>query len=175
MHITTGPLGRKQPKVKGVHVMCAKPEKSRVRKLLKYPSRPAKDYPQGIQLRAIKNTADPDFPVPKQARAIADRMRTRQNHFLKSLVVTQHEHFKNIHSAIAHVNSPILFQLLYNWRSAEDSSQRLFVMIKQDYEKGPAQFSYLTKLQDKVASILPVLPLILTRRLVLEDRELREN
>jgi hypothetical protein len=40
-----------------------------------------------------ENTADPDFPVPKRARAIADLMWTKQNHFLKSLVVT---HYTNI-------------------------------------------------------------------------------
>jgi hypothetical protein len=43
-----------------------------------YPSAPARDYPQGIQLRAIENTADPDFPVPRRARAIASRMQTKQ-------------------------------------------------------------------------------------------------
>jgi hypothetical protein len=163
IHVTPGPLGRKQPKIKGLHALCANSEKSRVRKLLKlvYPSCPANDYPQGIQLRAIKNTADPDFPVPKRARAIADRMRTKQNHFLKSLVVTHYEHFRNIHSTISHPKDLILSQLLTNWRSSEDPSTRLFIMIEQDYEEGPTKFSYLASLQDKVASILPVLPLVL--------------
>jgi hypothetical protein len=163
MHVTPGPLGRKRPKVKGLHSHCAKTEKSRVRKLLKmvYPSLPAKDYPRGIQMRAIENTADPDFPVPKRARVVADRMRTKQNHLLKSLIVTQYDHFKNIHSTIAHPKEPILSQLLYNWRSSEDPSQRLFVMVEQDFEECPTKFSYLSALQDEVSAILPVLPLIL--------------
>jgi hypothetical protein len=167
IHVTPGPLGRKQPKIKELHVLCAKSEKSCVRKLLKlvHPSRPTTDYPQGIQLRAIEDTADPDFPVPKRARAIADRMRTKQNHFLKSLVVTHYENFKNIHSTISHPKDLILSQLLYNWRSSEDSSTLLFIMIEQDYEEGPTKFSYLASLQDEVASILPVLPLVLMGRL----------
>jgi hypothetical protein len=81
------------------------------------------------------------------------------------LVVTHYEHFKNIHSTIAHPQEPILCQLLYNWRSADDPTQRLFVMVEQDFEEGPTKFSYLTSLQDEVGSILLVLPLILIGRL----------
>jgi hypothetical protein len=140
IHVTPGPLGRKQPKIKGLNAICAKAENKS--------SRPAYNYPQGIQLRAIENTADTDFPVPKRAWAIADRMRTKQKHFLKSLVVTHYEHFKNIHSTIAHSKEPNLCQLLYNWHPADDPTQRLFVMVEQDIEEGPTKFSYLTSLQD---------------------------
>ena len=162
-----GQLPKGAPKTRAVHAVCAATEKNKVRKILKmvYPSTPAKDYPQGIQLRAIENTADPDFPVPRRARAIAARMRTKQQNFSKIICVTHYDHFKNVHSSIEHPKNPILSQLLYNWRSTDDPTQRLFLMVEQDYEDFPTKFSYLASVQDEVSAILPVLPLILVGRL----------
>jgi hypothetical protein len=167
IHTARGQLPRTTPHTKAIHAVCAAKEKSRVCKILKlvYPSAPACDYPQGLQLRAIENTADPDFPVPRLARAIASQMRTKQQNFLKSICVTHYDHFKNIHSSISHPENPILSQLLYNWRSADNSSQQLFLMVEQDFEDCPTKFSYLASLQDEASAILPVLPLILVGRL----------
>jgi hypothetical protein len=61
-------------------------------------------------------------------------MKTKQHNFLKFMCVTHYDHFKNIHSSISHPRNPILSQLLYNWRSADDPAQQLFLMVEQDYE-----------------------------------------
>jgi hypothetical protein len=42
--------------------------------------------------------------------------------------------FEGQGTAIAHPQDPILSQLLYNWRSAEDPAKRLFItMIEQEF------------------------------------------
>jgi hypothetical protein len=92
-------------------------------------------------------------------------MKTKQHNFVKSLCVTHYDHFKNIHSSIAHPKNPILLQLLYNWRLSEDPPvTRLFLMVEQDYEDCPTKKWYMSSLQDEVSAILPVLPLILVGR-----------
>jgi hypothetical protein len=92
-------------------------------------------------------------------------MQTKQQNFVKSTRATSYEHFKNIHSSIAHPKNRILSQLLYSCRSSDDASQRLFLMAEQEFEDCPMTFTYLALLQDEVSYILPVLPLILMGRL----------
>jgi hypothetical protein len=58
------PKGAKR--VKAIHAICSKDNSDKVRDILKqmYLSKPRKDYPKGVQWRAIENTADPNFQCP---------------------------------------------------------------------------------------------------------------
>jgi hypothetical protein len=71
----TPPKGSKRVKV--VHAVCSMEDSDNVPDILKrmYPSKPKKEHPEGVQWRAIENTADPDSPVPPKARMISERMK----------------------------------------------------------------------------------------------------
>jgi hypothetical protein len=74
VRIKKGSLSKGSKRVKAVHAVCPIEDSDKVRDILKrmYPSKPRKEYPEGVQRRAIENTADPDFPVPPRARMIAE-------------------------------------------------------------------------------------------------------
>ena len=52
-------------------------------------------------------------------------------------------------------------------KSYKDPTKGLFVVIQQQYDYEPDTFSYMVEVSQKVAGILPILPLILEGRLCL--------
>ena len=46
-----------------------------------------------------------------------------------------------------------------------DPTNGLFVMVQQEYDDEPVNFSYMAEVNQEVAAILPLLPLLLERRL----------
>jgi hypothetical protein len=162
-----GALPKGSKRVKAVHAVCSIEDSGKVRDILKrmYPSKPRKEYPEGVQWRAIENTADPDFPVPPRARMIAERMKYKQANFLRGIRKTTYNHISNLHARLDTFPHQVLARIMYNWRSSKNLDRRLFFLVEQEYEGAPVQFSYSADLEDEVDAILPVLPLILVGRL----------
>jgi hypothetical protein len=142
-------------------------DSDKVRDILKrmHPSKPKKEYPEGVQWRAIENTADPDFPVPPKACMIAERMQCKQANFLRGLRTTTYNHISNLHAQLNTFPHQVLARIMYNLRSCKNLDRRLFFLVEQEYDGAPVQFSYSTDPEDEVDAILPVLPLILVGRL----------
>ena len=46
-----------------------------------------------------------------------------------------------------------------------DPTKSLFVMVQQEYYDEPVNFSYMAEVNQEVATILPILPLLLEERL----------
>jgi hypothetical protein len=150
-------------RVKAVHAVCSIEDSGKVRDILKriYRSKPRKDYPEGVQWRAIENTADPDFPAPPLARMIAERMKYKQANFLRGVRRTTYNHTSNLHARLDTFPHQVLARIMYNWRSSKNLDRRLFFLVEQEYEGAPVQFSYSADLEDEVDAILPVLPLVI--------------
>lgn len=167
VRIKKGALPKGSKRVKAVHAVCSMEDSDKVRDILKrmYPSKPKQEYPEGVQWRAIENTADPDFPVPPKARMIAERMKYKQANFLRGLRTTTYNHISNLHAQLNTFPHQVLARIMYNWRSCKNLDRRLFFLVEQEYDGAPVQFSYSADLEDEVDAILPVLPLILVGRL----------
>ena len=167
IRIKKGALQKGAKRVKAIHAVCSMGDSDKVRDIMKrmYPSKPRSEYPEGVQWRAIENTADPEFPVSPRARLIAERMKYKQANFLKSIRVSTYSHIANLHLQLDTFPFQVLSRILYNWRSCNDLDQRLFILVEQEYEDAPVKFSYSASLENEVDSILPVLPLILIGRL----------
>ena len=46
-------------------------------------------------------------------------------------------------------------------KSHRDPAKGLFVMVQQEYDDEPVTFSYMAEVNQEVAAILPILPLLL--------------
>ena len=130
-----------------------------------YPSLPQPHYPEGIQWRAIENIADRDFTVTEQASIVAERMKHKQSAFLQDLCSTSYKHLQNVHAEVEAESCLPLSQILMSLLSHKDPTRKLFVMIQQTYDDEPVTFSYMAESSQEVASILPILPLLLEGRL----------
>jgi hypothetical protein len=167
VRIKKGSLPKGSKRVKAVHAVCSIEDSNKVRDILKrmYPRKPRKEYPEGVQWRAIENTANPDFPVPPRARMIAERMKYKQANFLRGVRKTTYNHISNLHAQLNTSPHQVLARIMYNWRSSKNLDRRLFFLVEQEYDGASVQFSYSADLEDEVDAILPVLPLILVGRL----------
>ena len=60
-----------------------------------------------------------------------------------------------------------LSQLLMSPKPYRDPTKGIFVMVQHDYDDEPVAFSYMAEVNQEVAAILHILPLILEGRLVI--------
>jgi hypothetical protein len=130
-----------------------------------YPSKPKKEYPEGVQWRAIENTADPDFPINPRARMIAEQMKYKPANFLRRVRATSYNHIYNLHAQLNTFPDQVLARIMYNCCSSKNLDRHLFFLVEQEYDGALVQFSYSADLEDEVDAILHVLPLILVGRL----------
>ena len=165
LHPGKQPRGEK--KINAIHVLVPEDKKAQARKALKtvYPSLPQPHYPEGIQWRAIENIADRDFTVTEQASIVAERMKHKQSAFLQDLCSTSYKHLQNVHVEVEVEPCLPLSQILMSLLSYKDPTRKLFVMVQQTYDDEPVTFSYMAESSQEVASILPILPLLLEGRL----------
>ena len=155
-----GKQRREDKKVHAIHVVA------QARKALKeiYPS-PHNNYPEGIQLRAIENIADRDFIVTEQSSIVAERMKFKQSAFLQDLCTTDYKHLQNVNVEVDIEPYLPLSQILMSLKSRRDPTKGLLVMVQHEYDDESVTFSYMAEVNQEVAAILPILPLLLEGRL----------
>ena len=131
-------------------------KKAQVRKALKtiYPSLSQPHYPEGVQWRAIENIADRDFTVTEQ-------MKYEQSTLLQDLCSTSYKNLQHLHDEVEVEPYLSLSQILISLLSHKDPTRKLFFMVQQTYDDEPVLFSCMEKSSQEVASILPILSLLL--------------
>ena len=92
-------------------------------------------------------------------------MKYKQSAFLQDLCFTSYKHLQNVHAEVEVEPYLPLSQILMSLLSYKDTTRKLFVMVQQRYDDEPVTFSYMVESSQEVASILPILPLILEGRL----------
>ena len=55
----------------------------------------------------------------------------------------------------------LLSQILMSLKFHRDHTKGLFVMVQHEYDDAPVTFSYMIEVNQEVAAILPILPLLL--------------
>ena len=92
-------------------------------------------------------------------------MKYKQSAFLQDLFSTSYKHLQNIHAEVEVEPYLPLSQILMSLPSHTDPTRKPFVMVQQTYFVEPVTFFYMAESSQEVASILPILPLLLEGRL----------
>ena len=92
-------------------------------------------------------------------------MKFEQSAFLLDLCTTEYKNLQNINAEVDIEPYLPLSQILMSLKSHRDPTKGLFVMVQQKYDDEPVPFSYMTEVNQEVATILPILPLLLEGRL----------
>ena len=143
--------------------MVPEDKKAQARKALKvtYPSITHNNYLEGIQWRAIENITDREFTVT----IVAERMKFKHSAFLQDLCTTEYKHLQNVNAEVDIEPYFLLLQIRMSLKSHRDPTKGLFVIVQQKYNDELVTFSYMKEVNQKVAAILPIFPLLLEGRL----------
>ena len=92
-------------------------------------------------------------------------MKFKQSVFLHDLCTIEYKYLQNINTEVDIEPYLPLSQILMSLKSHCDPTKGLFVMVQQEYYDEPVNFSYMAEVNQEVVAILPLLPLLLERRL----------
>ena len=92
---------------------------------------------------------------------MAERLKFKQSAFLQDLCTTEYKNLQNINAEVDIEPYLPLSQILMSLKSHRDPTKGLFVMVQQKYDDEPVPFSYMTEVNQEVATIYLSFPYFL--------------
>ena len=129
-----------------------------------YPHREKETYVAGIKWTFLPDPKSTKIPMPAASMAFCATLRERQKTFLSDQLTYTYEHIPNINKTLKKIPWCHLHSILMSLHSAIYTSKKLFTYISQAHSGADVIFHYKSKFMDEVYGIVPILPLVMQKK-----------
>ena len=155
------------PKAQVVEIWAPKQQRAISQNVFEklYPTHDRKTYVMGIRWTFLPNVLNTDLPLPPSSLHLCHILRKRQAELVENQQFHEYFGIPNINKTLPRMSWCHLHSMLMSLRSNRYPEEKLFSMVTQEHVDAPTKFFFTKKHEREARSIIPVLPLIMYKKL----------